>query len=57
MMGRVALRIVPAQARRTTALLFLIGMGLALGACTKCDVPDFTQWGSPHACDSGTPPK
>jgi hypothetical protein len=32
---------------------------LALGACTKCDVPDFSHWwgsSAPHACDSGSPP-
>ena len=34
-------------------LFILLGFALALGACTKCDVPDFTHWGSPppHACD------
>jgi len=39
-------------------LLLLLGFALALGACSKCDVPDFTHWGSsaaPHACDSDTP--
>jgi hypothetical protein len=63
-MGRVmgkAARIVPANARMIGAarLLLLIGVGLALGACSKCDVPDFSHWGSsaPHACDSGTPSK
>lgn len=34
-------------------LLAVLGLALALGACSKCDVPDFTHWGSPppHACD------
>jgi hypothetical protein len=39
-------------------LIMLIGVGLALGACTKCDVPDFSHWwgsSAPHACDSGSP--
>jgi hypothetical protein len=38
--------------------LILLGVALALGACSKCDVPDFTHWGSPpppHACDSSAP--
>jgi len=56
-MGRVMLRIVPENARKMTALVFLIGVGLALGACSKCDVPDFTHWGPPHACDSTAPSK
>jgi len=36
----------------------LIGCGLALGACSKCDVPDFTHWGSPsppHSCSDAAP--
>lgn len=58
-MGGLVPRIVPGRAWMTAAmrLLFLLGAGLALGACSKCDVPDFTHWGSPHACDSGTPAK
>jgi hypothetical protein len=35
-------------------LVALLAVALALGACSKCDVPDFTHWGSPtppHACD------
>jgi recombinational DNA repair protein (RecF pathway) len=39
-------------------LLILLGFALALGACSKCDVPDFAHWGSPpasHSCDSGAP--
>jgi hypothetical protein len=42
---------------RVVLLLIVVGAGLALGACSKCDVPDFTHWGSsaPHACDSEPP--
>jgi hypothetical protein len=39
-------------------LALLLGLGLALGACSKCDVPDFTHWhssSSPHVCDSDAP--
>jgi hypothetical protein len=35
-------------------LVALLAVALALGACSKCDVPDFTHWGSAtpsHACD------
>jgi hypothetical protein len=33
-------------------LVALLAVALALGACSKCDVPDFTHWDSPsHACD------
>jgi hypothetical protein len=33
--------------------VLVVGLGLALGACSKCDVPDFTHWGSQHprSCD------
>jgi hypothetical protein len=43
-----------APASRLLRLLILLGFACALGACTKCDVPDFTRWHSPpppHACD------
>jgi hypothetical protein len=36
--------------------LAVVGLALALGACSKCDVPDFTHWGSPrppHSCHDG----
>jgi len=38
-------------------LLLLLAVGLALGACSKCDVPDFTHWGSsaPHSCGDNAP--
>jgi hypothetical protein len=39
-------------------LLILLGVGVALGACSKCDVPDLGHWGSPpppHACHDGPP--
>jgi hypothetical protein len=39
-------------------LLILLGVALALGACSKCDFPDLTHWGSPpapHSCDGGAP--
>jgi hypothetical protein len=39
---------------RAVPLLLLLGFGLALGACSKCDVPDFTRWGT-HSCDSDAP--
>jgi hypothetical protein len=47
-----------ARIRRRVRVLILFGFALALGACSKCDVPDFTHLGSPtapHACDSGAP--
>jgi hypothetical protein len=37
-------------------LLLPLGFALALGACSKCDVPDLGHWGSPpppHACHDG----
>jgi len=58
-MGKAVLGILPANTRMSVAarLLLLLAVGLALGACSKCDVPDFTHWGSsaPHACSSGAP--
>lgn len=51
--------LLPMRRRRSGAvrLVVLLGFGLALGACSKCDVPDFTHWGSsaPHTCDSDAP--
>jgi hypothetical protein len=38
--------------------LLAILYGIALGACSKCDAPDFGHWGSPpppHACHDGPP--
>jgi len=34
-------------------LVLLLGFGLALGACSKCDIPDLGHWGGPHACHEG----
>jgi hypothetical protein len=58
-MGKAVPSILPANARMSAAvrLLLLLSVGLALGACSKCDVPDFTHWGSsaPHSCGTSTP--
>jgi hypothetical protein len=41
-------RAVPIGVLRTAAMLcILTALGLALGACTKCDVP---IWSAPRAC-------
>jgi hypothetical protein len=42
-----------ARIRAGARFFILLGFALALGACSKCDVPDFTHWGSPppHSCD------
>jgi hypothetical protein len=37
-------------------LLLLLGFALALGACSKCDAPDFSRWG-PHVCRDDPPPQ
>jgi hypothetical protein len=37
-------------ARAVIALCVIAGFGLALGACSKCDVPNLT---APHACHDG----
>ena len=34
-------------------LVLLLGCGLALGACSKCDIPTLGYWGAPHACHDG----
>jgi hypothetical protein len=34
------------------AVLLVVVMGLALGACSKCDVPDWL----PKSCKTGTVP-
>jgi len=36
-----------ARTGRTARLLMLLGVSAALGACSKCDVPDLGHWGSP----------
>jgi hypothetical protein len=41
-----------------TRLMIILCFGIALGACSKCDVPDLGHWGSPpppHACHDGPP--
>jgi len=46
--GLLRRRLLAAGATRAVAALGLItAMGLALGACTKCDVPNLT---APRAC-------
>jgi hypothetical protein len=34
----------------------LLGFGVMLGACTKCDVPDWFNT-APHVCHSAAPPQ
>jgi hypothetical protein len=44
-------RVLPRSTLRMAAALgVLLGLTLALGACTKCDVPN---WTAPHACHEG----
>jgi hypothetical protein len=39
-------------------LLIALGLGLALGACSKCDVPNwFPNPSAPHACHDGPAPQ
>jgi len=40
--------------RTAAACCIVVGLGLALGACTKCDVPNLT---APHACHDGPAPQ
>jgi len=40
--------------RAVAAIGVLLGLTLALGACTKCDVPDLT---APRACHGGPAPQ
>jgi hypothetical protein len=52
-------RIAPRAAARFAALLAgFLGLGLALGGCSKCDVPSLipAQPG-PHACHAGPDPQ
>jgi len=46
------------MARRFALLLAIASLGLALGACSKCDVPNLipAQPG-PHACEPGPDPQ
>jgi hypothetical protein len=42
--------------RRMLRLLIALGFALALGACSKCDVPNWLPNPSaPHACHDGPP--
>ena len=41
--------------RRIARIAILGGVALALGACSKCEVPDFFHIGGPHACHSEAP--
>jgi hypothetical protein len=39
-------------------LLIVLGCGLALGACSKCDVPNLLpNPAAPHACHDGPSPQ
>jgi hypothetical protein len=53
--------IAPKHSARTLAMLLAIaGLGLALGGCSKCDVPDWFHKGSPQAprsCNDAPPPQ
>jgi hypothetical protein len=41
---------------RMLRIAVMVGFGLALGACSKCDVPDwFHTTPAPHACHGGPP--
>jgi len=42
-----------AQARGGLRLVLLLACALALGACSKCDIPDLGHWGGPHVCHDG----
>lgn len=53
------LRLVPHEtprgaARAAAAVIVIVGLGLALGACSKCDVPNLT---APRACHEGPAPQ
>jgi hypothetical protein len=42
--------------KRVARLVALLGLALMLGACSKCDVPDwFHTSPAPHACHDGAP--
>lgn len=34
---------------KVLAVLFVVGLGLSVGACSKCDVPDLL----PKSCNAG----
>jgi hypothetical protein len=58
-MARSNWRIAPRAAARFAALLAgFLGLGLALGACTKCDIPNLIPaQAGPHACHAGPDPQ
>jgi hypothetical protein len=44
--------------QRGMRLLFALGLGLALGACSKCDVPNWLpNPAAPHTCHDGPSPQ
>jgi hypothetical protein len=49
----------PTIASTGLRLLLLLGFALALGACSKCDIPDLGRWGppGPHVCHDEPPPQ
>jgi hypothetical protein len=45
---------------RVLRIIAVVGFGLMLGACSKCDVPDWFHTGSgtaPHVCHDAPPPQ
>jgi hypothetical protein len=45
-------------ARRAAVLACILGLGLALGACSKCDVPTWMpNQNAPHTCHDGPSPQ
>jgi hypothetical protein len=45
-------------ARRAAVLGCILGLGLALGACSKCDVPTWMpNQNAPHTCHDGPDPQ
>ena len=52
-------RIAPKRRARPLTVLFAVfGIGLALGACSKCDVPSlFPNPSAPRSCHDGPPPQ
>jgi len=46
-------KIIRLPADRVLRLVIMVAAGLALGACSKCDVPDLSNW--PHGNTGGAP--
>jgi hypothetical protein len=45
-------------AEHTLRLVIALGLGLALGACSKCDVPTWMPNApAPHSCHDGPSPQ